>query len=146
VPRSCAFASKLTSVSRRRNELVPDQPSVVVLESYVSSSEGPTIRVDMQTVTRLNKLETIMRNLGSGRSSRVLLSQLGDTHWVYPLTGVVLTIGPKWATPQISYDKHREQLLCEWIDSLEGIATFGRSVRSRCYANLRYEHLLGVRR
>ena len=37
-----------------------------------------------------------------------------------PLADVVLTVGPKWATPKISYDKHREPLLCEWIDSLEG--------------------------
>jgi hypothetical protein len=107
-------------MSRRRNELVPDQPRVVVLESYVSSSEGPTIRVDVQTGARLDELETIMRNLASGGSSRVLLSQLGDTHWVYPLKDVVLAVGPKWATPRISYVKHGEQLLCEWTDSPEG--------------------------
>ncbi len=107
-------------MSRRRNELVPDQPRVVVLESYVSSPEGSTIRVDVQTLARLNELETIMRNLASGRSSRVLLSQLEDAHWVFPLTDVVLTVGPKWATPRISYAKHGEQLLCEWTDSLEG--------------------------
>jgi hypothetical protein len=91
--------------------LVPDQPRVVVLESYVSSSEGPIIRVDVQTVARLNELETIMRNLAAGRTSRVLLSQLGDTHWVYPLTDVVLTVGPKSATPRITYVKQGEQLL-----------------------------------
>ncbi len=107
-------------MSRRRTELVPDQPRVVVLESYVSSSEGATIRVDVQTAARLNELETIMRNLASGRSSRALLSQLGDTHWVYPLTDVVMTVGPRWATPRISYVKRGEQLLCEWTDSLEG--------------------------
>ncbi len=91
-----------------------------MLENYVSSSEGPTIHVDVQSVARLTELEAIMRNLGSGRSPRVRLSDLADTHWVDPLIDVVLSVAPRWATPRIRYEKHGAQLICDWADSLEG--------------------------
>jgi hypothetical protein len=65
-------------MSRRRDELVPHQPNVVVLESYVSSSEGPTIHIDVQGLARLNELEALMQNLASGKLQRVLLSHIAD--------------------------------------------------------------------
>jgi hypothetical protein len=63
-------------MSRRRAELVPDQPNVVVLESYVSSSEGQTIHIDVQSLARLNELEALIQNLASGKLQRVLLSRI----------------------------------------------------------------------
>ncbi|MGC1650527.1 MAG: hypothetical protein WA741_32290 [Candidatus Sulfotelmatobacter sp.] len=68
-------------MSRRRDELVPNQSNVVVLESYVSSSEGPTIRIDVQSLARLNELEALLRSLASGKFQRVLLSHIVDAHW-----------------------------------------------------------------
>ena len=107
-------------MSRRREELVPDKANFIVLESYLSSSEGPTIHVDVQSVGRLTELEAIMRSLGGGMSPEVRLSALADTHWVAPLIDVVLSVGSAWATPRIRYDEHGEQLVCKWTDSLEG--------------------------
>lgn len=81
-------------MSRRGDELVPHQPNVVVLESFVSSSEG-TIHIDVQSLARLNELEALTRNLASGRLQQVPLSHLSDAHWVPPLEEVVLAVSER---------------------------------------------------
>ena len=105
-------------MSRRRDELVPDQPNIVVLESYVSSSEGPTIHVDVQSLARLNELEALMQNLASGKLWRVLLSHIADAHWVPPLEEVVLTVSER--DSNVSNEHRGERLVCKWTESAEG--------------------------
>jgi hypothetical protein len=105
-------------MSRRRDELVPNQPNVVLLESYVSSSEGPTIRIDVQSLARLNELEALLQTLASGKSQRVLLSHIVDAHWVYPLEDVELTVSER--NSNLSYEHHGERLVCKWTESAEG--------------------------
>jgi hypothetical protein len=101
-------------MSRRRDELVPDQPNVVVLESYVSSSEGPTIHIDVQSLARLNELEALIQNLASGRLQRVLLSHIADAHWVPPLEEVVLTVSER--DSNVSNENRGERLVCKWTN------------------------------
>jgi hypothetical protein len=105
-------------MSRRRNELVPDQPNVVVLESYTSSSEGPTIRIDVQSLARLNELEALIQNLANGKSQRVLLSHIPAAHWVPPLEEIVLTVSEK--DSNVSNENRGERLVCKWAESAEG--------------------------
>jgi hypothetical protein len=90
----------------------------VPLKLLVSSSSGPAIHIDVQSLARLNELETIMRSLATGRSQRVLLSELADTRWVPPPREVVLTSAE--ATPDTRFEEHGEQLICKWTDSTEG--------------------------
>jgi hypothetical protein len=72
-------------MSRRREELVPGQPDVIVFDSLTSRSLGPTIHIDVQSLTRLNQLEAIMRKLASSEAQQVLLSGsetlIGSHHW-----------------------------------------------------------------
>jgi hypothetical protein len=105
-------------MSRRRDELVPHQPNVVVLESYVSSSEGPTIHIDVQGLARLNELEALMQNLASGKLQRVLLSHIADAHWVPPLEEVVLNVSEKDSS--VSNENRGDRLVCKWTESAEG--------------------------
>jgi hypothetical protein len=107
-------------MARRREELVPGQPDVIVFDSFTSRSLGPTIRIDVQSLTRLNELESIMRKLGSSESQQVLLSELGETHWVPPLADVVLIVVPSWATPRIRHEERGKELTCQWTNSIEG--------------------------
>jgi len=99
-------------MSRRRDELVPGQPNVVVLESYGSSAKEPTIRIDIQSLARLIELEALMQNLASGNLQQVLLSNIEDAHWVPPLQEVVLTVSEK--DSNVSNDHHGEHLVCKW--------------------------------
>lgn len=105
-------------MSRRREELVPGQPSFIVFDSFDSPSLGPTIRIDIQSLVRLNELERLLRNLADGRSQQVQLSEMSDTLWLPPLKGVVLTVAE--ATPQTKYEKSGDQVTCNWTDSTEG--------------------------
>ena len=105
-------------MSRRRDELVPDKPDVVVLESYLSSSERPTIHIDVQSLARLNELEALVQNLASGKLQRVLLSHIADALWVPPLGEVELTVSER--DSNVSYENRGEHLVCKWIESTEG--------------------------
>jgi hypothetical protein len=102
---------------RRRDELVPDQSNIVVLESYVQS-DGPTIHIDVQSLARLNELEALTRNLASGKLQQVLLSHLADAHWVPPLEEIVLAVSERGSN--VSNERHGERLVCKWTESAEG--------------------------
>ena len=107
-------------MSRRREELALGQPNMIVFEDCLSKSDGPMLRVDIQSAARLHELETVMRTLAAGKTQRVPLSQLADTHWVPPLVDIVLNVGPSWATPRIRYEERGEKLACIWTNSIEG--------------------------
>lgn len=104
-------------MSRRRDELAPGQPNIVVLESYVRS-DGPTIHIDVQSLTRLNELEELTRNLASGKLHQVQLSHLADAHWVPPLEEVVLVISE--GASNVRNESRGERLVCKWTDSADG--------------------------
>jgi hypothetical protein len=104
-------------MSRR---LLPDQPNVIVFDSVTCQSLGPTIHIDVQSRTRLNELEAIMRKLAGSELQQVAISALKDTHWVPPLANIVLTVGPSWGTPRVRYEKRGEQVACKWTNSTEG--------------------------
>ena len=104
-------------MSRRRDELVPDQPNIVVLESYVQPA-GPTIHIDVQSLARLNELEALARNLASGASQQVLLSHLADVQWVPPLKEVVLAVSERGSN--VRKERRDERLICKWTASAEG--------------------------
>jgi|GEM_PF-5385224 len=105
-------------MSRRRDRLVPGQPSTIVLDSYVSSTDGPTIHIDVHSLSRLNELEATMRDLASGKLQRVALSQFEDTHWVPPLREIVLSLSTGEAN--VVNEQRGEQLVCTWMESAEG--------------------------
>jgi len=105
-------------MSRRREELVPHQPNVVVFDSLVSQSLGPTVHIDVQSIARLKELHAIMLRLAGGASTQVFLSQIGDSHWIPPLVEVVLSTSGR--RPQTKYEHRGEQLICKWTDSTEG--------------------------
>jgi hypothetical protein len=105
-------------MSRYRDKLVGVQAKVIVFDSYNSSSDGPTIRIDVHSLGRLNELESIMRDLGAGKSQRFLLSKITDAHWVPPLEDIALTVSE--AVPHSSNLPRGERLICQWTDSLEG--------------------------
>lgn len=105
-------------MSRLREELAPDQPNVIVLDSLTSRS-GPTMHIDVQSLTRLKQLKAIMRKLARGEAQQVALSEPGDTHWVSPLRDIILTVGPSWVTPRIRYEERGEELACKWTSSIQ---------------------------
>lgn len=104
-------------MSRRREELAPGLPGVIVMESYVAS-DRPTIHIDVQDLARLNELESAMRSLASGNSQSVELSQLKDAHWVAPLKEILLIASEQGA--DIKNEDRGERLVCMWTESIEG--------------------------
>jgi hypothetical protein len=104
-------------MSRRRDELVPDQPNIVVLKSY-AQPDGPTIHIDVQNLARLNELEALTRNLASGKLQQVLLSRLADAHLVPPLEEVVLAISERGSN--VTNERRGGRLVCKWTESAEG--------------------------
>jgi hypothetical protein len=89
-----------------------------VLESYISSTDGPSIRIDVQSLSRLNELEATMRNLGTGKLHRAAFSDLEDAYWVSPLREIVLTVSRGEA--YVINENRGEQLVCTWKESSEG--------------------------
>jgi hypothetical protein len=105
-------------MSRRREELAPGKPNVIVFESYVASGDDATVHLDFQSEPRLSELEAITRKLSSGEIKILHLSEMEDAHWVPPLTDVVLTVSTR-----SSDSRNRrlgEQVVCEWTETVEG--------------------------
>lgn len=105
-------------MSRRREQLVPGKPNVVVFESYLSSRNDATVHIDVQSEARLNELEAIARKLSTGEVKTVHLSEIEDAQWVPPLADVVLTISAR--SSDVRNRRRGEQVICEWAESVEG--------------------------
>jgi hypothetical protein len=107
-------------MSRRREELVAGQPNIIVLENYVGS-DGVTIRIDIQSLVRLNELEAIVRNMASGKFKKIGLSGLKETHWVAPLQEIVLTLSERnLGFKNIKNEDRGQKLICRWTEEPEG--------------------------
>jgi hypothetical protein len=105
-------------MSRRRGQLVPGQPNVIVFESYVSSRNDATVHIDVQSKARLNELEAIMRKLSAGDFKTIQLSAINEALWVSPLADVALTVSVRGS--DVRTRRRGEQLVCEWTESAEG--------------------------
>jgi len=103
---------------RRREQLVPGRPNVIVFESYVSSRNDASVHIDVQSEARLNGLEAIVRKLSTGEVKTVHLSDLEDAHWVPPLADVVLTVSAR--SSDVRNRRRGEQVICEWTESVQG--------------------------
>jgi hypothetical protein len=105
-------------MSRRREQLAHGQLNTIVFDSYVSATDGPTIRIDVHSLSRLSELESAMRDLATGRLQRVDLSRFEDTHWVPPLREIVLNLST--GEGNVVNKQRSEQLVCTWMESAEG--------------------------
>jgi hypothetical protein len=58
-------------MSRRREQLAPGKPNVIVFESYVVSGDDVTVHIDVQSEARMSELEAITRKLSTGEVESV---------------------------------------------------------------------------
>jgi hypothetical protein len=98
--------------------LVPDQPHIIVLDKYENSAEGPTIRIDIQSASRLNEMGVVFRKLANGELHEVALSELADVRWVPPLREVLLTVSGRGGI--VVSGSSNDGLVCKWAESREG--------------------------
>jgi len=105
-------------MSRRRDELVPGQPNVIVFESYVSSENDLTVHIDVHSKARLSELGAITRKMSAGEVQAIHLSEIEGAHWVSPLADVVLALSARGS--DVRNHRRGERLVCEWRDSVEG--------------------------
>jgi hypothetical protein len=105
-------------MSRRQKQLAPEQPEVIVFESYVSSHDDAMVHIDVQSEARLREFEAITRRLSTGELKTVRLSEVSDTRWISPLMDVVLTVSTR--NPNIYTRPCDGQIVCEWTESTEG--------------------------
>ena len=105
-------------MSRRREQLAPGKPNVIVFERYVVSGDDVTVHIDVQNEARLSELEAITRKLSTGEVESIHLSEMEDTHWVPPLADVVLTVSAR--SPDSRNRRLGEQVVCQWTETVEG--------------------------
>jgi hypothetical protein len=105
-------------MSRRREQLVPGQPNVILFESYVCRGNDERVHIDVQSEARLNELEALTRKLSTGEVKTIHLSEIEGAHWVPPLADVVLTVSARGS--DVRNRRRGERLVCEWRESLEG--------------------------
>jgi hypothetical protein len=79
-------------MSQRRERLLPQRQNTILLDSYNSPTDGPTIYIDVQSLARLNEIEALMRDLAAGKSKCFAVSELTDTYWVPPIREISLSI------------------------------------------------------
>jgi hypothetical protein len=70
-------------MSRRREQLLPGKPNLILFEYYTSLTDGPTVRIDVQCDSRLNELEDITRRLSSGDVQTIPLAEIENAHWLH---------------------------------------------------------------
>jgi len=104
-------------MSRRREQLAPGQPNVIVFESYVSTGDDVTVHIDVQSKARLSEFEAITRKLSTGELKTIHLSEIEAAHWVVPLADVVLTVSTR---SDVRNRRRGERLVYEWRESVEG--------------------------
>lgn len=105
-------------MSRRREELVPGQPNVILFECYVCRGNDERVHIDVQSKVRLNELEALTRKLSTGEVKTIHLSEIEGARWVPPLADVVLTASARGS--EVRNRLRGERLVCEWRESLEG--------------------------
>jgi hypothetical protein len=121
-------------MSQRRDRLLPQRPNTILLDSYDSPTDGFTIYIDVQSPTRLNEIEGLMRDLAAGRLKSFAISELMDTHWIPPLREILLSVST--AELLVTAERRKPELVCnwsgtaeDWLDSADKIremAHFGR--------------------
>lgn len=112
------LSGKLQSMSQRREELLPQRPNTILLDSYTSPTDGPTIYIDVQSLARLNEIEGVMRGLASGKFNHLALSELSETYWVPPMREIVLSISRSEILVTSVQDD--SDLVCHWSGTVEG--------------------------
>lgn len=103
---------------RRREQLAPGKPNVILFDSYVVSGDDATVHIDIQSEARLSELEAITRKLSTGEVKTVHLSEMEEAQWVPPLADVVLTVSAR-----SSDSRNRrlgERVVCQWTETVEG--------------------------
>ena len=105
-------------MSNRRLQSLPDRPHVIVFDEYENSAEGPTIRVDIQSASRLHDLEAIFRKLAVGNLHQTALSALPDGHWAPPLRELLLRVSRH--SEVVMSGTSDSGLVCNWTETQEG--------------------------
>jgi hypothetical protein len=105
-------------MSNRRQQLLPNRPHVIVFDEYENSAEGPTIRVDIQSASRLRELEAIFSKLAVGDLHQIALSTLPDGHWVPPLREMFLAVSSH--SEVVMSGTNDSGFVCNWTETLEG--------------------------
>ena len=104
-------------MSQRREWLLPQQQNATLVDSYTSSTDGPTIYIDIQSLARLNEIEVLMRDLASGKSKCFALSELTDMYWVPPIREILLSISK--AELLVTTKQDGDKLVCHWSGNAE---------------------------
>lgn len=125
-------SGKLLSMSQRRERLLPQRQDTILLDSYNSPTDGPTIYIDIQRLARLNEIEALMRDLAAGKSKGFAFSELTDTYWVPPIREILLSISKTELL--IATEQDGAELVChwsgtaeDWLDSADKICEMARS-------------------
>ena len=104
-------------MSQRRERLLPQRQNAILVDSYTSPTDGPTIYIDIQSLARLNEIEALMRDLASGKSKRFALSELTDMYWVPPIRQIVLSISKSGLL--VTTKQEGDNLVCHWSGNTE---------------------------
>lgn len=119
-------------MSQRRERLLPQRQNTILLDSYNSPTDGPTIYIDVQSPFRLNELEALMRNLANGKSKGFAFSELTDTYWVSPIRDILLSVSSSELL--ITAEKKGGEVVChwsgtidDWLDSADKVREMARS-------------------
>jgi hypothetical protein len=97
--------------------LLSQRANTILLGSYDSPTEGFTIYIDVQSPTRLNEIEGLMRDLAAGKSRSFAFSELTDTHWIPPLREILLSIST--AELLVTAERRKPELVCHWSGTAE---------------------------
>lgn len=104
-------------MSQRRERLLPQRQNTILLDSYNSPTDGPTIYIDVQSLARLNELEALMRSLESGRSKSFAFSELTETYWVPPIREILLSVSKSELLTRAK--KNGAEIVCHWSGTVE---------------------------